>query len=61
MNIGYKERLLDTKLTPEDIFLYLLINIIQYINQCFKHSSSKTIFTKEDRKHMLYLVNKILK
>lgn len=61
MNIGSNEGLLDTKLTREDIFLHLVINTIQHINQCFKYSTSKTFFSKKDRMHMLYLVNKTLK
>ena len=61
MSIGYKEGLLDSKLTKENMFLYLVINIIQHINQRFKHGSSRTKFTQEDREHMLYLVNKIIK
>ena len=61
MKIGFNEGLLDKELSKEDMFLYLVINVIQHINQRFKHGSPNTKFTKEDRAHMLYLVNKIIK
>lgn len=61
MNIGLQEELLDEEITKEDMFVFLVINVIQYINQRFKHTSSSAKFTKLDRVHMLYLVNKIIK
>lgn len=61
MNIGYEEGKLDKKLSPEDLYLFLVLNIIQFINQRFKNSSSRVKFTKADEEHIIYLINKILK
>ncbi len=60
MNMGYKEGVLDKNLLPEDIYLFLLINTFQFINQRFKNDSEKVYFSKEDERHLLYLINKIL-
>lgn len=60
IEIGYKEEALDKKLTIDDIYVYLVININQHINQQFKHSDTYT-FSKSDQDHLVYLVNKILK
>ena len=61
MDIGHKSGQLDEKLSQEDIYLVLLINTIQFINQQFKNSTTKVKFTKTDEEHLLYLINKILK
>lgn len=61
MDVGLINYELDSKLIQEDMFLFLLINTIQYINQRFKNSTSAVEFTKIDEEHLLYMINKILK
>ncbi len=61
MDIGRSSNELDEKLSQDDIYLMLLINTIQFINQRFKNSQSKVKFTKADEGHLLYLINKVLK
>ncbi len=61
MQLGHKEGTLDKKLTIDDIYVYLVININQHINQRFKHLDTPYKFSKSDKEHLVYLVNKILK
>lgn len=61
VKIGQKEDALDKNLTIDDLYMYLVINIIQHINQRFKHSDAFYTFKKSDKDHIVYLVNKILK
>lgn len=61
MSIGHNDGVLDKELTPGDIYLFLVINTFQFINQRFKDESIKVTFTEDDEKHLLYLINKILK
>ena len=61
MDIGYKAEELDKNLTQEDIYLFLVLNTIQYINQKFKNTSTRVKFKDTDKQHLNYLLNKILK
>lgn len=59
--LGLKEGVLDTKIDEEDLYLILVINTIQFINQRFKKSAKRVKFSKTDEDHLLYLIDKILK
>jgi AcrR family transcriptional regulator len=61
MELGYSEKVLDPNVTDEDIYLILVINTIQFLNQRFKNFPEGIQFTKEDEDHLIYLINKILK
>lgn len=61
LNIGKEKNMIDKQLTSEDIYLFLVVNTIQYINQRFKSLDDNYTFTNEDEKHLVYLINKTLK
>lgn len=61
MEIGHQSGELDKNVCAEDLFLFMLINTIQYINQKFKNSGKKIRLTQSDQDHLLYLLNKLFK
>ena len=58
---GYSSGQLDKKVTESDLYLFVIINTIQYINQCYKNAGKQIIFEKKDEDHLIYLTRKILK
>lgn len=58
---GYSSGQLDKKVTESDLYLFVIINTIQYINQCYKNACKQIIFEKKDEDHLIYLTRKILK
>jgi len=58
--LGYSAGMLDTKITEEDIYLFLVVNTIQFINQRFKNFPESGLFSQADEDHLLYLIHKIL-
>jgi len=52
---------LDKNINQSDLYLIVVINTIQYINQQYKNSAKKVVFKKEDEDHLIYMINKILK
>jgi AcrR family transcriptional regulator len=61
LEIGQSSGELDPAIRVEDLYLFLIINTIQYINQIFRNSPEKTAFEKAEEKHLLYLLKKFLK
>lgn len=61
MRIGERKNQLDKNIGPNELFLILVINTIQFINQQFKNTPSEPEITEEEESRYLYLVNKILK
>ncbi len=59
--IGLNSNDLDPRLSIDDMYLMLVINSIQYINQRFKNNQEHINFSNEDQIHLLYLIHKILK
>lgn len=60
-NIGYKSNELDCTIIEDDLYLILVINTIQFINQRFKNKAEPVLITSSDENHLLYLINKTLK
>jgi len=58
---GHSSGQLDKNVTTSDLYLFVIINTIQYINQCYKNSGKPIIFKKKDEDHLIYLTNKILR
>lgn len=58
---GHFSGQLDKKVTESDLYLFVIINTIQYINQHYKNAGTPIIFTKKDEDHLIYLTNKILR
>lgn len=58
---GYSSGHLDKKVSEADLYLFVIINTIQYINQCYKNAGKQIIFEKKDEDHLIYLTRKILK
>lgn len=58
---GYTSGQLDKKVSESDLYLFVIINTIQYINQCYKNAGKQIIFEKNDEDHLIYLTRKILK
>lgn len=58
---GYSSGQLDKKVTESDLYLFVIINTIQYINQSYKNAGKHLIFEKKDEDHLVYLTRKILK
>jgi AcrR family transcriptional regulator len=58
---GYASGELDTQINENDLYLTVIINTIQYINQYYKNSPKKIVFRKGDEDHLIYLTNKILR
>jgi AcrR family transcriptional regulator len=58
---GYASGELDRRVNENDIYLSVIINTIQYINQYYKNSPNQVVFKKEDEDHLIYLTNKILR
>lgn len=58
---GYSSGQLDKKVTESDFYIFVIINTIQYINQCYKNAGKPIIFKKKDEDHLIYLTNKILR
>lgn len=59
--LGKKTGKLDTKLTEDDIYLILVITILQYINQFYKKNSNEKKLEEKEASHLLYLIDKLLK
>lgn len=57
--IGLKSESIDRNITEDDLYLVMLSMIFQYVNQHFK--KNETSIQKEDTKHLLYLIHKLLK
>jgi hypothetical protein len=58
---GYASGELDLQINENDLYLTVIINTIQYINQYYKNSPKKIVFRKGDEDHLIYLTNKILR
>lgn len=58
---GHSSGQLDKNINQSDLYLIVVINTIQYINQQYKNSAKKVVFKKEDEDHLIYMTNKILK
>lgn len=58
---GKTQSAIDSKITAEDLYLILVINTIQFINQRFKSEQDAVRFSETDEEHLYYLVQKILK
>lgn len=58
---GHSSSQLDKNINQTDLYLIVVLNTIQYINQYYKNSQKKVIFSKDDEDHLIYLTNKILK
>lgn len=58
---GHSSGELDKKINQSDLYLMVIINTIQYINQCYKNSTKPVIFKKKDEDHLIYLINKVLR
>lgn len=59
--LGHSAGMLDLKITEEDLYLFLVVNTIQFINQRFKNYPEIGLLSKDDENHLLYLIHKILK
>lgn len=60
-SIGIKAGVLDQNLTDDDLYMFLVLNPIQFINQMYKKSEGKVELTQANQDHLLYLVNKIVR
>jgi AcrR family transcriptional regulator len=58
---GHSSGQLDKEIQPADLYLVVIINTIQYINQCYKNAKKEIVFKKSDEDHLIYLTNKVLK
>lgn len=58
---GHSSGQLDKVIKQSDLYLMVIINTIQYINQFYKNSPKPVIFKKKDEDHLIYLTNKILR
>ncbi len=58
---GHSSGQLDKEIKPDDLYLIVVINTIQYINHCYKNSGEPIIFNKKDEDHLIYLINKVLR
>ena len=58
---GYSSGELDKKITESDLYLFVIINTIQYINLSYKNAGKHISFKKKDEDHLIYLTNKILR
>ncbi len=57
---GHSSGQLDKKINQSDLYLTVIINTIQFINQYYKNSAKPVIFKKADEDHLIYLIKKIL-
>ena len=58
---GHSSGELDKVINEDDLYLTVIINTIQYINQYYKNSPGGVVFEKKDEDHLIYLTNKILR
>ncbi|MBK6285485.1 MAG: hypothetical protein IPF54_25000 [Draconibacterium sp.] len=58
---GHASGELDKMLNEDDIYLCVILNTVQFINQQYKKSSKDIIFKKKDEDHLIYLTRKLLK
>jgi AcrR family transcriptional regulator len=58
--MGHESQQLDPKLSKEDLYLFVVVNTIQYINLRFKNSSENYQFTADEKSHLLYMIYKCL-
>lgn len=58
---GHITNELDKKITADDLYLVIVINTIQFINQKFKNSLVEIELTNSDKDHLLYLIQKTIK
>lgn len=59
--MGNDSGCIDPNITEDDLYLILVINTIQFINQRFKSNKGAYVVTESEEQHLLYLVNKIIK
>ncbi|MFV0593990.1 MAG: TetR/AcrR family transcriptional regulator [Draconibacterium sp.] len=57
--MGNESGSLDRNITDDDLYLIMLATIFQYINQHFKRN--KTSIQEKETKHLLFLIDKLLK
>lgn len=58
---GHEKNELDPNISTEDLYLILVINTIQFINQRFKTYPDGAELTNSEKDHLLYLIQKTLK
>ena len=58
---GHSSGQLDNEINQADLYLFVVINTIQYINQCYKNSDEPVFFEKKDEDHLIHLINKVLR
>ena len=58
---GHTSGELDKVIDEKDLYLTVIINKIQFINQYYKNSPGGVVFKKKDEDHLIYLTNKILR
>jgi AcrR family transcriptional regulator len=59
--LGQLTNSIDPSITEEDLYLYLIVNTVQYINLHFKFFAPGGELTADIKNHLLYLVMKMLK
>lgn len=58
-SMGHKSGSLDQNITDDDLYLIMLATIFQYINQHFKRN--ETSIQEKETRHLLFLIQKLLK
>lgn len=58
--LGQSSRSIDPSITEEDLYLYLIVNTVQFINLHYKFFSPNNDLSLDDRNHLSYIIQKIL-
>lgn len=58
---GHSSEQLDKQITQTDLYLIVVVNTIQYINQQYKNAGREDILSQKDQDHLIYLTEKILR
>ena len=57
---GIKSGTLDPKITNDDLYLVLVTQSIQFINQRYKNAGNDVEITNADTEHLIYLITKLV-
>lgn len=60
-NLGHESGELDQKISEDDLYQILIMNVLQTINLAFRKQKGKNSFKNQAMEHLIYLTGKVLR